>query len=151
MSKTDITASTAPGATSTVSQAFPFSILIARIVVGVIFLAHAWFKIDTLGMAGTSDYFSNIGVPLSDLAAYVVTALEIAGGLAIILGALLPVFGILLALNMIGAFWYAHLPAGFWAHEGGYEFVISLAATTLMIGFSGGGVFAVDKKLGLFR
>jgi uncharacterized membrane protein YphA (DoxX/SURF4 family) len=54
MSKTDITASTAPGATSTVSQAFPFSILIARIVVGVIFLAHAWFKIDTLGMAGTS-------------------------------------------------------------------------------------------------
>ncbi|HEX6077880.1 MAG TPA: DoxX family protein [Micromonosporaceae bacterium] len=151
MSKTDTTASTVTGETSAISQVFPYAILIARIVVGSIFLAHGWFKVDTLGMAGTSDYFAGIGIPLSDLAAYVVTALELVGGLAIILGALLPVFGILLALNMIGAFWFAHAPAGFWANEGGYEFVVSLAATTLMIGFSGGGAFAADKKLGLYR
>ncbi len=133
-----------------IDQARNIALLIARVVVGVIFLVHGYQKF-AMGLGGTAAFFDSIGVPLPGVAAPLVATLEVAGGIALILGVALPVVGTLLALNMVGATLFAHLPAGFAVAEGGYEFVLALAAASLAIGFTGGGALALDTLLGRRR
>ncbi|MEU9835730.1 DoxX family protein [Streptosporangium sp. NPDC048047] len=126
----------------------PFALLLGRIGIGVIFLVHGWQKFTTMGISGTTAFFEQVGIPLPGLAAPAVAVLEVVGGIAFIVGAALPVFGVLLALDMAGAIVFVHGANGFAADKGGYEFVLALAAAALAIGFSGGGALAVD---GLWR
>ncbi|NNV10251.1 DoxX family protein, partial [Geobacillus sp. MMMUD3] len=76
---------------------------IARITLGAIFIAHGWQKFNEWTIAGTTDSFSQMGVPLPDIAAPFATFVELIGGALLILGALTPIVGILLAANVIGA------------------------------------------------
>jgi putative oxidoreductase len=126
-------------------QARSLALLVGRIVVGVTFIVHGWQKFTQSGIDGTAKFFEASGIPLAGLAAPGVAILEVAGGIAFILGALLPVVGTLLALNMIGAIVFVHGSNGFSSANGGYEYVLVLAAACLAIGFSGGGALAVDK------
>ncbi|HEX4812399.1 MAG TPA: DoxX family protein [Nonomuraea sp.] len=130
-----------------VDQARPVVLLLARIAIGVIFLVHGYQKVATMGIAGTTEFFESAGIPLAGLAAPGVAALEIVGGLALILGAALPIAGTLLALDMIGAIVFVHGANGFAAGEGGYEFVLSLAAASMAVGFTGGGALSLDRAL----
>ncbi|GAT64925.1 membrane protein [Planomonospora sphaerica] len=122
----------------------PIAFLVGRVVIGVIFLVHGWMKFSS-GLSGTTAFFESVGIPLAGLAAPAVAVLEVVGGIALIVGAALPLFGTLLALNMLGAILFVHGSAGFAADKGGYEYVLALAAASLMIGFSGGGALAVDS------
>ncbi|MFB4287008.1 DoxX family protein [Nonomuraea sp. ATR24] len=125
------------------------ALLLARVATGVIFLVHGYQKFATMGIAGTTQFFESIDIPLPGLAAPLVAVLEVVGGIALILGVGLPVFGTLLALDMVGAIFFAHLQAGFAVGDGGYEYVLALAAASLAIGFTGGGALALDRILGL--
>jgi putative oxidoreductase len=127
-----------------VDQARPVVLLLARIAVGVVFLVHGYQKFATMGIAGTTKFFESVGIPLAGIAAPAVATLEVVGGLALILGAALPIVGVLLALNMAGAIVFVHAANGL-TGEGGYELVLTLAAATLAIGFTGGGAFALDS------
>ncbi|WP_067168793.1 DoxX family protein [Microtetraspora niveoalba] len=122
----------------------PIALLIGRVGIGVVFLVHGWQKLATNGLSGTTAFFEQIGIPLPGLAAPAVTALELLGGAALILGVALPVAGTLLALDMLGAIAFVHGGNGFTVDKGGYEFVLALAAAALVIGFSGGGTLALD-------
>ncbi|WP_084955306.1 DoxX family protein [Thermoactinospora rubra] len=126
-------------------QARSIALLLARVALGVIFFVHGWMKFTTMGIAGTTAFFEQAGVPLAGLAAPAVAVLEVAGGIALILGAALPVVGVLLALDMAGAIVFVHLGNGFLADKGGYEFVLALAAGSLAVAFSGGGALAADS------
>jgi putative oxidoreductase len=64
---------------------------------------------------------------------------------ALVLGLLLPVFGTLLALDMLGAIAFVHGSKGFFVSTDGFEFVLALAAASLAIAFSGGGLLAMDS------
>ncbi|NBE95727.1 DoxX family protein [Nonomuraea sp. KC401] len=131
-----------------IEQARPIVLLLSRIAIGVIFIVHGYQKFATMGIAGTTEFFESVGIPLAGVAAPAVATLEVVGGLALIAGAALPIVGSLLALNMIGAIVFVHGANGFGAGEGGYEFVLALAAASLAVGFSGGGAFALDRVLG---
>ncbi|MEU0569990.1 DoxX family protein [Nonomuraea sp. NPDC005983] len=126
-------------------QARSVALLVARVAVGVVFLVHGYQKFATMGIAGTTKMFESIGVPMAGVAAPAVAVLEVAGGLALILGAALPIAGVLLAVDMLGAILFAHGANGFGADKGGYEFVLTLAAASLAIGFTGGGALALDS------
>ncbi|PZG17762.1 DoxX family protein [Nonomuraea aridisoli] len=130
-----------------VDQARPVVLLLARIAIGVIFLVHGYQKFATTGIGDTIEFFQSVGIPLAALAAPAVATLEVIGGLALILGAALPLAGTLLALTMAGAIVFVHAPHGFGAEAGGYEFVLALAASSLAVGFSGGGALALDRVL----
>ncbi|MEN0140584.1 MAG: DoxX family protein [Rhodococcus sp. (in: high G+C Gram-positive bacteria)] len=123
-------------------------ILVARVGLGVIFLAHGWQKAFTNGHAGQTAGFEAMGVPLPGVSAFVVTWLEVIGGLALIVGAAVPVFGILLFLDMVGAFFIAHIDKGIFASEGGYELVLALGVGSLLLAVVGSGRFGVDGLLG---
>lgn len=122
-------------------------LLIGRIAVGVIFVAHGWQKLADKGHADVSASFDKLGIPLPDLAAVFTTWTELLGGIALIVGALVPVAGVLLAVNMAGAFWYVHMDKGLFSREGGYEYVMVLAAVSLLFAAVGAGRFSVDSVL----
>ncbi|NRQ37841.1 DoxX family protein [Nonomuraea sp. NN258] len=130
-----------------IDQARPYVLLLARVAVGVIFLVHGYQKFATMGLAGTTKFFESVGIPLAGVAAPVVAVLEVVGGLALIAGAALPIVGLLLAVDMVGAIVFVHAANGFGVADGGFEFVLALAVASLAIGFTGGGALAVDGLL----
>ncbi|GLZ35686.1 membrane protein [Lentzea sp. NBRC 105346] len=119
--------------------------LVARIGVGVVFLAHGWQKFTEWGLDGTAAAFGKMGVPLPTVSAWFAATVEVAGGLALIAGVALPVAGILLAVDMAGALVIVHLPNGLLG-QGGYELVLVLGVAALALGFNGGS-FALDRLL----
>ncbi|MFD1938914.1 MULTISPECIES: DoxX family protein [Nonomuraea] len=121
------------------------TLLLARLAIGVTFLIHGWVKFTTMGVSGVTAFFEQIGVPLPGLAAPAVAVLEVVGGIALIVGAALPVFGVLLALDMVGAIVFVHLPNGFLAEKGGIELPLVLGAACLALAFTGGGALAADR------
>jgi putative oxidoreductase len=122
-------------------------ILVARLVLGVIFLAHGLQKFNSWGYEGTKAGFEGMGVPAPAISAFVATWIEILGGLALILGVLVPVFGVLLFLLMFGAFFIVHVENGIYVGDGGFELVAALGAGALLLAAVGAGAFSVDRFL----
>jgi putative oxidoreductase len=122
-------------------------LLIIRIALGVVMIAHGWQKYAQNSIDGTRQGFTQMGVPFPELAAPGVTALEIFGGAAIILGLLTPLVGLAYAATMIGAAVLVHAPNGFYAASGGYEFVGLLAVLSLGLAVAGAGRFSLDHAL----
>ncbi|GAB17663.1 hypothetical protein GOEFS_036_01020 [Gordonia effusa NBRC 100432] len=119
----------------------------ARIILGFTFIMHGWQKLHTNGISNVEKGFDAMGIPAPALAAQYATWVELIGGILLILGLLLPLVGILLAADMIGAMAYAHWDAGFWASDGGYELVLVLIAASLAVGFAKPGLAAADHYL----
>ncbi|MGH4006152.1 MAG: DoxX family protein, partial [Pseudonocardiaceae bacterium] len=88
-----------------VSVARDLVLLLARIGLGVLMVAHAKLEYDFAGgsIAGVGALFEEAGVPLAAITGPANVLFEFVGGAAMILGlAVLPV-GVLMALNMVGA------------------------------------------------
>ncbi|MFC4565365.1 DoxX family protein [Nocardiopsis mangrovi] len=119
--------------------------LIARVAIGVIFIAHGWQKIQS-GVAATGQGFASMGIPLPEIAAMFAIAVEFGGGIALVVGFALPVAGVLLAVQMAGAYVFAHFGTPLFVSEGGYELVLALGTAALALGFTGGG-YALDRLL----
>ncbi|MEZ0076064.1 DoxX family protein [Planotetraspora sp. GP83] len=121
------------------------SVLVGRVIVGVIFIFHGWTKVAVTGLPGVTAHFQAAGVPAAGLAGPGIAILELVGGVALIAGAALPFFCSLLALTMVGAIVFVHGSHGFSNQDGGYEYVLALAGACVMLAFSGGGALAVDR------
>lgn len=122
-------------------------LLIARLVLGVVMIAHGWQKFSTFTVAGTQQSFAQMGMPLPDLAAIGVIALEIFGGAAVILGLFTRVIGVLYAVVMAGALFMVHLTAGFYSSDGGFEYVLVLAGISLALAATGPGKLSIDHPI----
>src|SRR3954451_2920815 len=123
------------------------AVLVTRVAVGLVFVAHGLQKLFTNGIDGTAAFFDQVGVPAASAAAWFAAVVELAGGAALILGLAVPVAGLLLLVDMIGAFAFVHAGAGLFVQQGGYEFVLVLAAAALMLAVLGAGRFSVDHLL----
>ncbi|MGC2942720.1 MULTISPECIES: DoxX family protein [unclassified Brevibacterium] len=121
--------------------------LIARIGLGAIFIAHGWQKFNEWTIAGTSESFAQMGVPLANIAAPFSTFVELIGGALLILGALTPLVGALLAANVIGALVIVHLIPTPFVDQGGWELVAALGAGVLLLAASGPGRLSLDRFL----
>ncbi|NLE78255.1 MAG: DoxX family protein [Rhodococcus sp.] len=122
-------------------------LLIGRIGIGAIFLAHGLQKVQN-GQEAMSSGFESMGVPLPAVSAFLVTWLEVLGGIALIVGALVPVVGALFVIVMAGAYFSTHADNGLWVSDGGYELVLALGAASLILAVVGSGRFGVDGLLG---
>jgi putative oxidoreductase len=123
------------------------ALLILRVVVGVVFIAHGAQKLFTFGIPGVQSGFADMGIPLPSVTAVLITALEFGGGIALVLGLLTRLIALLLAFDMLGAILLVHLPAGFFLPQG-YEFALTLLGAALAITLAGPGAWAVDALLG---
>ena len=123
------------------------AILLTRVAVGLVFFAHGWQKLFTNGIDGTAAFFDQVGVPAASAAAWLAALIELAGGAALILGLAVPAAGLLLLLDMIGAFVFVHAGAGLFVDQGGYELVLTLGAAALLLTASGAGRYSADHLL----
>ena len=118
--------------------------LIARLGLGLIFIAHGWQKLNTNGLDATAAGFDGMGIPLPAVAAYFSTFVELVGGIVLVLGIFTPIVGILLFLNMLGAFVFVHVEAGVFVGDGGYELVLALGVGALLLAAVGAGRISLD-------
>jgi putative oxidoreductase len=122
-------------------------LLIGRLALGAIFTAHGWQKFHDTGHAAVARQFGRLGIPMPGASAYFGTWVELAGGIALVLGVLLPVAGVLIAVDMAGAFWFVHMDHGLFSEKGGYEYVMMLGAAAPLFALAGGGRFSLDAVL----
>lgn len=115
-----------------------FSLLLLRVAVGGVFIAHGYQKL--MALDGTISFFASIGLP--EVVAYLVIAVEILAGLGVLLGFLTRLSAIGLAVVMIGAITLLKYSKGF---MGGYEYDAVLLLSSIALLFSGPGSFSLRR------
>jgi len=141
---------TNPGtrATFTTWPASPaLALLVLRIATGAVFIAHGAQKVFVYGFAGTSASFSDMGVPVAEIAGPLVGLIELIGGILLVLGLGTRVVAVALLVDMLVASILVHLPFGIFAAEGGYELTLVLAASAAAFVIAGAGRLSVDAAL----
>ena len=127
-----------------------YGLAILRIVLGIAFVVHGWSKLNG-GVDGVAGFFGGmLGIPLPGLMAWVVTIVELVGGLLLIVGALTQIVGILLVLDMLGAILFAFLLRGAPFIENGqisWEKEAVFAAAALCLVLAGPGAWSVDDVM----
>ena len=121
-----------------------FAILLARAVVGVVFMAHGWQKLSINGVDEIAGFFGQVGIPMPVVAAWFASLVELIGGAALILGVATPIAALLLVADMAGAYWFVHMGNGIFVDQGGFELVGALGAACLILAAVGAGRYSVD-------
>jgi putative oxidoreductase len=85
-----------------------------RLAIGYGFLAHGWAKLSR-GPDSFGQVLATLGVPLPDLAAWLTTIVELAGGAAVIAGIFLPLVSIPLAIVLLTALSSIHFQYGYFS------------------------------------
>lgn len=121
-------------------------IALLRITLGVMFIAHGLIlKYFTFTLAGTAGFFASLGLP--EALAYVVFAMETAGGIMLVLGYGTRLVSLALVPVLIGAAW-VHVGNGwvFSAPNGGWEYPVYLTVLALAQAVLGSGSYALDAR-----
>jgi len=130
-----------------------------RLIVGFGFMEHGYAK-----LARGPEHFAAIlhalGMPMAQLLADATIAVELLGGLAVLLGLLIPLASMPMALVLLVAIFTVHLPNGFssikllsvdaaGAHFGqpGYETDLLYLAALIALALGGSGPLALDSLL----
>ncbi|MGO2751239.1 MAG: DoxX family protein [Pseudoclavibacter sp.] len=123
------------------------ALLILRIALGATMLLHGIQKLTTTGIGGVQEMLAGLGVPLADIAGAALPFVEIVAGGLLIVGLFTRVAAALLAVVSFGAMFTVHFSAGFFAQDGGYEFVLVLALLAIALVLTGGGRWAADALI----
>ena len=83
-----------------------------RMILGVGFMVHGWAKWSR-GPAAFAELLKQAHVPLPLANAWLVTCLEIFGGLALLIGAFVTIVSVPLILSMLGAMFTVNIKYGF--------------------------------------
>jgi putative oxidoreductase len=117
---------------------------VLRLAVGVVLAYHGWLKLpDVPGFAGFVD---SLGIPAPDLMAYVVTYLELLGGIALIVGLATRYVAALFAVEMVFTILLVKLDVGLIAPDAGVgaELDLLILAIALSLVLVGAGRWSMD-------
>jgi putative oxidoreductase len=123
------------------------ALLVARLLLGVVLIAHGWQKVVTNGLGGTAEAFARMGVPAAPISAAYAGVVELVGGALLLVGAATAVVGVLVVLDMLGAALLVHVGNGVMASDGGWELVGVIGAVALVLAAVGAGRYSVDHAL----
>ena len=122
----------------------PYLFAVMRIVVGFLFACHGAQKLfGVLGGFGqpgaTAPLFSLMGLA---------GIIEFSGGLLIMVGWLTGYAALIASGQMVGAYFMAHLPQGFWPIENTGELAALYCVIFLYIASRGAGRWSIDSAQG---
>ena len=129
----------------------PYAVLLLRISLGLLFLAHVGLKIFVFTVPGTVGYFQSLGLPA--FVAYATIALELLGGIALIIGFYAPYVALPLAVEILGTIVTVHGANGwmFQNEGGGWEFPALWAVALVALSLLGDGAFAMRSTKSVRR
>jgi putative oxidoreductase len=125
-----------------------YGVTLIRLILGVVYLMHAYLALVVFGPAGMVAYQAKNGVPFPELATGYLILAHGVGGLCLVLGLFTRWAALANAVAMLGALWFVHLKNGFWAHskpDSGYEYVLVLLVVSLAMAMIGGGALALRR------
>lgn len=123
-----------------------------RVSLGAVFIAHGWnHGFGGGGLAGTTGWFESIGLRPAKVHAAMSVYLEIAAGLALVVGLLVPLAAAAAIGVMVTAFVTVHRTNGFFIFKEGYEYVLVLVAALTATAILGAGEWSLDHLLDLDR
>ncbi len=135
-------------------RAAPYAPLLLRVVTGVVMAAHGYDKLT--GEGGPAGFgeglLAGLGLPAPIVLAWVVTLIELVGGVALILGVVTRLAALLNVGVLVGAIAFVKLDVGLIAEEGvGYELDLVLIAGLLAVAMLGPSRPSIDHLTGLER
>lgn len=122
-------------------------LLALRVVVGLVFIMHGAQKLLVKGMPAVAGFLGSFGMEPPMLWAVVLTAAEIVGGVALIVGVATRFAALSLGVTMVVAIATVLGTKGFFLP--GYEFALTLLGASIALALTGPGRFAADRWLGL--
>lgn len=133
-------------------DALNLALLVLRCGVGAVMLAHGINHIAGGGkIEGTARWFESLGMRPGIVHAWLASLTEVAGGVALVLGLLTPLGGAAVIGIMSVAFVTNHRGNGFFIFRPGegWEYVMTLAITGLVLAVVGPGEWSLDEAFGL--
>jgi putative oxidoreductase len=128
------------------------ALLLFRLAVGVVMLAHGWNHVFGGGkIAGTGRWFESLGMRPGWLHAWTASLTELGAGVLLVLGLLTPLAGAAVVGVLTVAWVTNHRKNGFFIFRPGegYEYVMTLVFAGLLLCGTGGGQISVDHALGI--
>ncbi len=129
------------------TQNSDYAALLLRVTSGALFIAHGLMKVFVFTIPGTVGYFESLGLP--GFLAYLTILVEVAGGLALILGVATRAVSLALIPVLPGATW-VHSGNGwvFSSEGGGWEFPLFWAIVQGAVALLGSGAYALKPASG---
>lgn len=122
-----------------------------RLILAATFIAHGYSKLYG-GVDGFAGFLGQLGVPLPVLAAWLVTFVELFGGIFLLAGFMTRLSALAIGINMLTAIALVHIGQGFMMKNGpsgpaGYEWQLALAAMCTTLLMRGAGSLSIDHLL----
>lgn len=137
-----------PGLAEFYEATAPIADTLVRIVLGIMFLMHVSGKYKVGAAAIAANVMAKNGLEPAMAFAYAAIILETVGGVCLLIGLFTRFFAAALAIEMAIALLAVHLPRGYSAGAGGYEYVLLIGVALLTIAMRGGGPYSVDRIIG---
>jgi len=120
--------------------------LVLRVTVGAIMIAHGINHGWGGGkIPGTAGWFSSLGLRHGLLQAWASVITEIGAGILLVLGFLTPIAAAAVLSVMLVAGLLHHRKQGFFIFKEGYDYVLALGATALVLGTVPAGKLSIDQ------
>jgi len=123
------------------------ALLLLRLVLGATLIAHGIQKFTVTTIAGVEEMFVGLGIPAAAIAAPAVASIEVVAGALLVVGLATRIAAVAGAAVALGALFTVHGSSGFFAGDGGYEFVLLLAVVGVALALTGPGAYSVDARL----
>jgi putative oxidoreductase len=133
--------------------AIDLGLLVFRVAVGVVFVAHGYNHILRGGkILGTSRWFESLGMRPGILHAWLASLTELGAGVLLIAGFLVPLAAAGVVGTMLVAWITNHRSNGFFIFNDGegYEYVMVLTFAAVALGGLGPGEWSLDHVVGTF-
>jgi putative oxidoreductase len=132
-------------------DAIDLALLVMRAGVGAVMLAHGYNHIGRrrANIAGTAKWFGSMGMRPALAQAWLASVTEIGGGLLLVAGLLTP-FSAAAVIGVMSVAWAInHRGNGFFIFRPGegWEYVMTLALTGIVLGAVGPGRWSLDRAL----
>ncbi len=135
------------------SEAVAFALLVFRCAIGVVMFAHGFQHLFRGGkVEGTGRWFASLGMKPGILHAWIASLAELAAGVCLIVGLLVPLGAAAVVGTMTVALLINHRGNGFFIFRPGegWEYVMTLIAAGVALATLGGGRWSIDHALEIF-